>query len=56
MEQERKLTNMEMFLLFVGLGCGILAIGYANVILGSASVLALFSAIGSIIKRKTKKS
>jgi hypothetical protein len=45
---------IQMFLLFMGVGCAILAIGYLNMILAGASVLALFFAAGSIIKRNTK--
>ncbi len=54
MTQERKMTNMEIFLLFVGVGCGILAVGYLNMILAGTSVLSLFFAAGSIIRRNTK--
>lgn len=54
--EERKLSNMEIFLLFVGVGCGILAVGYFSMILAGASVLALFFAAGSIINRNMKKN
>lgn len=50
--EERKLTNMEKFLLLVGIACGILGIGYFNLILGGVSVMTIVLAVLSIVKRQ----
>ena len=45
-------SNMEMFFLFIAIGCGVLSIGFLNIILGGVCILAGFLAFASVIKRK----
>ena len=47
-------TNMEIFFLLVAIACGVLSIGFKNLILGGVCVLAGFLAFASVIKRKKK--
>ena len=53
--EERKLTNIEMFLMFVGLACLILAVGYQNIILGGVFAVCGFFVVASIVLRRSKQ-